>query len=55
MRRENRLLKKTLGLVRSSRVSVPQAVRGSTGGQASGSRGDDPEARSRPGSARERD
>ena len=55
MRRENRLLKRTLGLVRPSRESELQAVRDSTGGQASGSRGDDPEARSRPGSARTRD
>ena len=54
MRRENRLLQRTLGLVRSSRESELQAARGSTGGQASGSRGDDPEARSRPGSGSRR-
>ena len=52
MRRENRLLKRTLGLVRTNRESELPTVRRSTGGQASGSRGNDPEARSRPGSAR---
>ena len=54
IKRENRLLKKTLGLVRKSRESDSQAARGLTGGQASGSHGEDPEARSRPGSARRR-
>ena len=54
MRRENRLLKRTLDLVRTNQESEAQAARGSACGQASGSRGEDPEARSRPGSVRER-
>ena len=51
MRQENSLLKRTLGLVTSHRPAAAQAARRSAE-QASGSRGEDPEARSRPGSAR---
>ena len=51
MRKENHLLKRTLGLVRTHQPSLVQAARGSAD-EASGSRAGDPEARSRPGSAR---
>ena len=47
-RRENQMLTKALGLVRNSQASGGQPARGSAEG-ASGSRGDDPEVRSRPG------
>ena len=49
MRRENQMLTRALGLVRNSQASGVQPARGSAEG-ASGSRGDDPEGRSRPGS-----
>ena len=51
MRKENSLLKRTLGLVRTHQPSLVHTARGSAD-EASGSRGEDPEARSRPGSAR---
>ena len=50
MRKENGLLKKTLGLVRTHQPSLLQAARGS----ADEAPDRDPEARSRPGSARRR-
>ena len=53
MRQENSLLKRTLGLVTTHQPTVAAAARRSAG-QASGSRGEDPDARSRPGSARRR-
>ena len=53
MRQENNLLKRTLGLVTTHQPAVAEAAIRSAG-QASGSRTEDPDARSRPGSARRR-
>ena len=50
MRRENQLLKKTLGLVQTHHRPQGQSARGSAEGGSG--RDADPEARSRPGSAR---
>ena len=53
MRQENDLLKRTLGLVTTHQPALAEAAIRSAG-QASGSRAEDPDARSRPGSARRR-
>ena len=50
MRQQNNLLKRTLGLVTTHQPALAQAAIRSAG-QASGSRDEDPDARSRPGSA----
>ena len=51
MRQENNLLKRTLGLVSTHQPALAKAAMRSAG-QASGSREEDPDVRSRPGSTR---
>ena len=53
LRTENSLLKRTLGLVTTHQPAIAKAAMRSAG-QASGSRTEDPDARSRPGSAQRR-
>ena len=55
MRKENKLLRQALGSIGKRQNAVAQEAEGSSGRRASGSRQGDPEARSRPGSARRRD